>query len=103
MLAKLTPEYMDVTFWIIVVFVYYMLATLLPVDKIIGKIYPLFAIALLFMAVGILVMLLWNHPALPEITDGLHNTHPAGLPIFLSCLFLLLVGQSVAFMPHNLR
>ena len=57
-------------------------ATLLPVDKIIGKIYPLFAIALLFMAVGILVMLLWNHPALPEITDGLHNTHPAGLPIF---------------------
>ena len=34
----------------------------------------LFAIALLFMAVGILVMLLWNHPALPEITDGLHNT-----------------------------
>ena len=82
LLAKLTPEYMDVTFWIIVVFVYYMLATLLPVDKIIGKIYPLFAIALLFMAVGILVMLLWNHPALPEITDGLHNTHPAGLPIF---------------------
>ena len=73
---------MDFTFWIIVVFVYYMLATLLPVDKIIGKIYPLFAIALLFMAVGILVMLLWNHPALPEITDGLHNTHPAGLPIF---------------------
>lgn len=82
LLAKLTPEYMDVTFWIIVVFFYYMLATLLPVDKIIGKIYPLFAIALLFMAVGILVMLLWNHPALPEITDGLHNTHPAGLPIF---------------------
>ena len=27
-------------------------------------------------------MMLWNHPALPEITDGLHNTHPAGLPIF---------------------
>ena len=44
LLAKLTPEYMDVTFWIIVVFVYYMLATLLPVDKIIGKIYPLFVI-----------------------------------------------------------
>ena len=90
-------------FWIIVVFVYYMLATLLPVDKIIGKIYPLFAIALLFMAVGILVMLLWNHPALPEITDGLHNTHLPDYQFFLSCLFLLLVGQSVAFMPHNLR
>ena len=57
LLAKLTPDYMDVTFWIIIVFIYYMLATLLPVDKIIGKIYPLFAIALLFMAVGILAML----------------------------------------------
>ena len=66
LLAKLTPDYMDVTFWIIIVFIYYMLATLLPVDKIIGKIYPLFAIALLFMAVGILAMLIWHHPALPE-------------------------------------
>ena len=56
LLAKLTPEYLDATFWIIVVFIYYILATLLPVDKIIGKIYPLFAIALLFMAVGILVI-----------------------------------------------
>ena len=82
LLAKLTPDYMDVTFWIIIVFIYYMLATLLPVDKIIGKIYPLFAIALLFMAVGIFVMLIWHHPALPEITDGIQNTHPAGLPIF---------------------
>ena len=56
LLAKLTPESLDATFWIVVVFLYYILATLLPVDKIIGKIYPLFAVALLFMAVGILVM-----------------------------------------------
>jgi len=84
LLAKLTPDYMDVTFWIIVVFIYYILATLLPVDKIIGKIYPLFAIALLFMAVGILVMLYVHHPALPELWEGLHNTHPnaAALPVF---------------------
>ena len=82
LLAKLTPESLDATFWIIVVFIYYILATLLPVDKIIGKIYPLFAIALLFMAVGILVMLFINQPPLPEITDGLGNTHPGGLPIF---------------------
>jgi carbon starvation protein CstA len=70
LLAKLTPDYMDVTFWIIIVFIYYMLATLLPVDKIIGKIYPLFAIALLFMAVGILVMLYVKSPELPEMWDG---------------------------------
>lgn len=82
LLAKLTPDYMDMTFWIIVIFIYYILATLMPVDKIIGKIYPLFAIALLFMAVGILVMLFVKHPPLPELTDGMLNTHPAGLPIF---------------------
>lgn len=84
LLAKLTPDYMDVTFWIVVVFVYYILATLLPVDKIIGKIYPLFAIALLFMAVGVLVMLYVNHPVLPELWEGMPNTHPdaSALPVF---------------------
>ena len=84
LLANLTPEVLDTTFWIVVVFLYYVLATMLPIDKIIGKIYPIFALALLFMAVGILAMLYVNHPALPEFWDGLQNTHPdaAGLPIF---------------------
>lgn len=82
LLAKLTPDYLDATFWIFIVFIYYILATLLPVDKIIGKIYPLFAAALLFMALGILVMLFVTHPPLPELTDGLANTHPGDLPIF---------------------
>lgn len=82
LLAKLTPDYLNETFWIILIFIYYILATLLPVDKIIGKIYPLFAIALLFMAVGIMVMLFVHHPALPEITDGMPNTYPGHLPIF---------------------
>ncbi len=84
LLAKLTPNYLDTTFWIVVIFIYYMLATLLPIDKIIGKIYTLFAIALLFMAVGILVMLFVHHPELPEFWDGLQNTHPnaGALPIF---------------------
>jgi len=84
LLAKLTPEALDTTFWIIVVFLYYILATLLPIDKIIGKIYPLFAVALLFMAVGILVMLYVHHPALPEVWEGLQNTNPQAdlLPIF---------------------
>lgn len=84
LLAKLTPEALDTTFWIIVVFLYYILATLLPIDKIIGKIYPLFAVALLFMAVGILVMLFVHHPTLPEVWEGVHNTNPQAdlLPIF---------------------
>lgn len=82
LLAKLTPDSMDATFWIFIIFIYYILATLLPVDKIIGKVYPLFAIALLFMAVGIMVMLFVHHPPLPELTDGMPNTYPGHLPIF---------------------
>lgn len=82
LLASLTPDHLDTTFWIVVVFLYYILATLLPVDKVIGKIYPLFAIALLFMAIGILVMIFVLHPPLPELTEGMPNTHPDGLPIF---------------------
>lgn len=84
LLAKLTPDALDTTFWIVVVFLYYILATMLPIDKIIGKIYPLFAVALLFMAVSILVMLYVHHPALPELWHGLENTHPDAdtLPIF---------------------
>ena len=84
LLASLTPEVLDTTFWIVVVFLYYILATMLPIDKIIGKIYPIFAVALLFMAVGLLVMLYVLHPVLPELWDGVHNTHPNAdtLPIF---------------------
>ena len=82
LLASLTPESLDTMFWIIVIFLYYVLATLLPIDKIIGKVYPLFAIALLFMAVGIFVMLYVHHPDLPEFTEGFANKHPQGLPIF---------------------
>ena len=82
-LGKLTS--LDPTIWFGVIFIYYILATLLPIDKVIGKIYPLFAIALIFMAVGVLVMLVKTNPALPEIWDGLENTHPAGedaMPLF---------------------
>jgi carbon starvation protein CstA len=84
LLATLTPEVLDTTFWIVVVFLYYIIATLLPIDKIIGKIYPLFGAALLFMAVGILVMLFVKMPPIAEIWDGLQNTNPhaAALPIF---------------------
>lgn len=97
LLAKLTPESLDLSFWATVVFVYYVLATLLPIDKIIGKIYPIFAVALIFMAVGILVMLFWNHPQLPEITDGLTNTHPEGLPIFPMMFISIACGAISGF------
>lgn len=84
LIANLTPSALNTTFWMIVIFLYYLLATLLPIDKIIGRVYPIFAAALLFMAIGVLMMLYVNMPVLPEIWDGLKNTHPNAekLPIF---------------------
>ena len=70
LLAGMTPDALNATFWIVVIFLYYILATLLPIDKIIGRVYPIFAVALLFMAFGVLVMLYVKSPALPEIWDG---------------------------------
>ena len=58
-------------FWIILIFIYYVIATLLPIDKIIGKIYPLFAFSLLFMAAALLVGLFIKQPAIPELWDNL--------------------------------
>lgn len=82
-LAKLTPAVFNQYFWIVVVFAYYLVATLFPVDKIIGKIYPLFAFALLFMAFGILVMLYVKNPVLPEMWEGFGTKYTdAHTPIF---------------------
>lgn len=39
--------------WVFIIFAYYVVATMLPIDKIIGKIYPVFAVALIFMAVAL--------------------------------------------------
>ncbi|WP_146127097.1 carbon starvation CstA family protein, partial [Clostridium liquoris] len=46
LLAGLTPKSLDMTFWLYVIFAYYVLATLLPIDKLIGKIYPVFGVCL---------------------------------------------------------
>jgi carbon starvation protein CstA len=76
LLEGLTPDALSYTFWIAVIFVYYLLATLLPIDKLIGRLYPIFGAALLFMAVGVLISIFWRQPNIPEIIGGLANQHP---------------------------
>ena len=80
LLARLTPDTLNVTFWIVVILIYYVLATLLPIDKIIGKLYPVFGAVLIIMAAGILGGIIAGGYTVPEIT--LENLHPEGLPIW---------------------
>ncbi len=69
--------------WVLIIFGYYALATVLPVDKLIGRFYPIFGGILLFMGLGIMFVMLWRHSAeMPEVFDGLHNRHTNGLPLF---------------------
>ena len=84
-LAGLTPDALDRTVWISVILGYYMLATLLPIDKLIGNLYPLFGIALLFMAVGLLGYLLFGNAGIPiDFSTGFANqsADPVHHPIF---------------------
>ena len=76
----LTPDPFNGTFWIVVIIVYYVMATLLPIDKLIGKLYPFFGIVLLAMAFCVLGGIIAGGYSIPEIQ--LTNMHPKGLPIW---------------------
>lgn len=85
--------------WAIIILVYYIIATLLPIDKLIGRIYPIFAIALLFMAVAMMFGLFAKWPSIPEFWDGLQNRAPSvgvkGQNIF-PCLFITVACGAVS-------
>lgn len=81
----LTSESMGVSFWVMLILVYYFLSTLLPIDKLIGKLYPIFGVAMLIMAVGLLVVLMVGDYHIPELTGAnLTNMtlNPEETPIF---------------------
>lgn len=86
--------------WIIVIFAYYVVATMLPIDKIIGKIYPIFSFSLLFMAVALIVILLIKMPVLPELWDGFGNMAKEQDPSFTDnifpCLFITIACGAIS-------
>ena len=81
LIAKLTPEFLNNKFWIIVILIYYIAATLLPIDKVIGKLYPVFGVILILMAVSIAgAIFILPQYTIPEITFA--NLHPDNLPVW---------------------
>lgn len=94
--------------WVCAIFAYYVLATLLPIDKIIGKLYPIFAFAMLFMAIALVICLYVKLPALPEVWSNLDASNlnrPQSLlgtqsylaknPLF-PCLFLTIACGAIS-------
>ena len=85
--------------WIVIILAYYLIATLLPIDKVIGKIYPVFGILLLGMAVALFVAFILYKPAIPELWSGLQNRHPdsARNPIFPMMFISIACGAVSGF------
>ena len=84
--------------WTAVIFAYYILATLLPIDKLIGKVYPLFGLALLIMAIGVGFGILTQDGSLQEITEAFENHHPSSsIPIFPGLCITIACGAVSGF------
>lgn len=80
LLYDLTNGSVPVLIFVILIFIYFLLATILPINKIIGNVYPYIGALLLFSTVGIGAALIWNQAPIPELS--LTNTHPSGAAIF---------------------
>lgn len=95
LLGDLTKGWMSVGIWIVIIFAYYILATLLPIDKIIGRIYPVLGLILLISAVGIGGAIFIQGHTIPELTFA--NMHPDNLPIFPLLFITIACGALSGF------
>ena len=82
-------------FWLVLILVYYFIATFLSIDKIIGKIYPLFGICLIIMALGVALGIFTKGYEIPEIWNNFANLHPQGTPIW-SFMFITVACGAIS-------
>lgn len=90
----------DVSILITIIFVYYLMATMIPIDKLIGKVYPLFGLSLLIMAIGLFGALLFQGYSIPELTPGnIINMHssPSDYPVFPLLFITIACGAISGF------
>ncbi len=97
LLANIVPS-VSVPVWVWIILVYYFVATMLPIDKIIGRVYPLFGVALVIMALGLLGALLIGPWRIPELTT-LHNYQldAESLPIVPTLFITIACGAISGF------
>jgi carbon starvation protein CstA len=99
-LSGLTPGWASMSFWVWAVFGYYILATMLPIDKIIGRVYPVFGFALIFMAVGLIIALFVKGYHIPELNiANIQNLHVDSekFPIFPMLFITIACGAISGF------
>lgn len=98
--SKILSSMTDIPYlwWVGIVIAYYFIATIMPVDKIIGKIYPIFGAALIFMALGMLYVIVFGDYHLPELTS-VENMHynADNLPIIPTLFISIACGAISGF------
>ncbi|MBM7871158.1 carbon starvation protein CstA [Clostridium pascui] len=82
-----------------IIFAYYIIATLVPIDKLIGKVYPLFGLCLLIMCIGVGGALIIGGYNIPEIAGNLNNMHvkPESYPLFPMLFITIACGAISGF------
>ena len=82
--------------WLWIILAYYFIATFISIDKIIGRIYPIFGICLIIMAIGVIFGIFTNPSyTIPEIWSHFTNMHPAGKPIW-SFMFITVACGAIS-------
>ena len=89
---------MSMYLWLGVIVVYYFVATLMPIDKIIGRAYPVFGAALIIMALALAGVVIFGGYEVPEMTT-LHNFRPdaAAMPIIPTLFITIACGAISGF------
>ena len=87
----------DKGLWVVIIFAYYFISTIVPIDKIIGKVYPFFGAVLMFMAFGVAGAMIYHGLEIPEITDMGKFVHPEGTPIWPALFFTISCGAISGF------
>ena len=82
-------------FWLILILVYYFIATFLSIDKLIGKVYPVFGICLIIMAIGVALGIFTKGYEIPEIWSHFYNMHPKAIPIW-SFMFITVACGAIS-------
>ena len=101
LLVKLLTEkgvsgpFAQTTTWLAIILIYYFIATFVPIDKIIGKIYPVFGICLIIMAVGVIIGIPVHGYQIPEIWNNFHNMHAGGTPVW-SFMFITVACGAIS-------
>lgn len=83
--------------WVGIILAYYILATILPVDKIIGRCYPVFGAALLLMALLLLGVIFFEGYPMPELTLHNYQPDPAAMPIIPTLFITIACGAISGF------